>query len=303
MAITGGVPHRGGSSMTYRTDPTAPERERERLLERIRERESSWTDVFWREVASGRGIAPPRELGELGLDALVARADELDRLESAAAEILRAWAVRTPPPRTSTSIDLDAIDAWRERPEVLGGASLVAHRFVPAFGAGRWAAELAFASRDAIDRHPIDRAHVDCRFALSSTRQGAWIEVTLVMGAPRGAGALRLRPETLLDDLGRMVGLTRKVWVGADEFDGVFHIDAEPGVPRALLDRATQRDLLRLGAAHAPRLALRDGAAELRIAFEVGSDDVGPREAASMSAAVAVVARLATAPVRPLRTR
>jgi hypothetical protein len=242
------------------------------MLARLRDLEARFSDVFWRELAPGLGIvrSSAREWQSSPIDADVG---ELSRRIGAIEAVFARWS---------------AIDrAWARpsrRPPIGEGSSSCAigdptpDVAIAREDLGRWLRAMRI-------RLPLD---------VRVRPNGARVKWTLASSAPRGAGAVTIEPERLLDDLRKMAGVLTDIEVGDDRFDGVFLVRGHEPTARALLDVATRRRLLRLGARSAGlRVELDGGIALIQLH--------GAPDRLMLEDAVAVLRRVRRAPVRPLR--
>lgn len=209
----------------YREDGAAILRERARMLARLRELESRFTDVFWQELGPELGVS--RRVGteeplriEEDLGDIARRIHALEALLARWRAVERGWRK----PRTSAPQG----DGSR-----MGGADANAETVIVR-------ERLEAMLRTARPRMPID-----IRVQTKGALRVLW---GIVTSAPRGAGAFSIEPERLLDDLRKVAGVLTDIDTGDDRFDGAFLIRGHESTVRGVLDSETRRCLLRLGA-------------------------------------------------------
>lgn len=265
--------------MTYRQDAGARERQRARLALRVAELEGAWTDVFWEELADEEGIAPRRSVSpepdlEAEIARLAARAEVLERLEARADRVVRAWSRPGP-------LEGEAVE---HVPGVRGG-----YGWSDMDG---WLGRV----RACVDRH---REGVPVRAcARSWVNEGTvGLSIHVVTSIARGARALTVRPETLLDDLRKMLGSRHDVELGAEAFDGVFAVEGDEATARAVLDGDARAALLRLGARSTVEVRLGGGQAWVGVVRLTN----GAIDEHAIASAVRVARAARRAPARPLR--
>lgn len=216
--------------MTYRVDRTALARRGESLARAVDALERKWTEIFWREVAPERGIAPPdaarpaQDL-EAEIARLSARLSVLQKLESERRSITQEW--ERPPPLTGPPTQL------------LGRRPIVP-----------WIARATDESLARVARYiEQDRSGVPYRAEarLYQTRNGTFLLTHLVTPIAPVVPHFTVRHETFSDDLRKLFGSKHDIQLGVDEFDGVFAIEGDEPTARAVLDRATRSTLLRMG--------------------------------------------------------
>jgi hypothetical protein len=101
---------------------------------------------------------------------------------------------------------------------------------------------------------------------------------------------LALRPELARHVLLKPLGLTRDIELGAEQFDGLFIVDAEPDDARLLLTPEVRQGLLQIARYDIPHLEVGDGQATLRWRYAP--------ELFTIKAAARVLAGLRAAPLR-----
>jgi hypothetical protein len=242
------------------------------MLARLRDLEQRFTDVFWREIAPTLALSRSTfqdwstERIEEDLAELAQKIGAVEGVLARWAGVERKWsrpAARAPQGEGSRSPALDDVT----------------------FEAATTRAALENSVKKLKPDFPID---------VRVQPNGAGVKWALATSAPRGAGSVTIEPERLLDDLRKMAGVLHDIEVGDSRFDGVFLVRGHEATARSLLDHATRRLLLALGARSAQlHVELADGCAAVQL---YGGSDRGLVEEV-----ISVLRRLRGAPVRALR--
>ncbi|MDQ3031832.1 MAG: hypothetical protein M3Y87_05395, partial [Myxococcota bacterium] len=195
------------------------------MLAKLGDLEARFTDVFWQELApelalSRRVRGGPDAGAADELTDLAERIAALEAVLSRWSRLERTW--KRPAPR-----------APRGRGSRTGGADPTAETV------------LAREQLELLLRGMRPRFPIDVRVRPNGALRVHWAVAT---SAPRGAGAVAIEPERLLDDLRKMAGVLTDIEVGDDRFDGIFLVRGHEPTVRRVLDAETRRSLLRLGA-------------------------------------------------------
>lgn len=112
-------------------------------------------------------------------------------------------------------------------------------------------------------------------------------DMALATSVSSGTPALRLRPWTWTDALGKSLFLVRDVDVGDDEFDALFLVDSAREAARRLLSFDVRSSLRALSYYDMPTLEVGDGMALLRWSFEpnISSIDAAARSLSGVRSA------------------
>lgn len=269
----------------------------------VAELEARLSPTFWRRVAETLGLEPPAAGAPLAADAppeavalrVAEREARLAALGRAHAEIGRLEAAFHAPAPGFPAITFEATNpsftGWEASPDDRGiaafrraAAGLAPGAALQEVWKGGYGGVVTFAT-------PLGpcQASMDKYKRQSEVRQKVVVRGT----ASRLHGELTVRPEGFIDPLLAKLGLKQDIQIGQEELDGLFLVQGDDDVARALLTDRARGALLTLIVQVRPELVVADGMVTVSWDGPVGPDVIGT--------ALTLVDELRSAPpTRPL---
>jgi hypothetical protein len=106
------------------------------------------------------------------------------------------------------------------------------------------------------------------QLGLQSGRGPTEVRMTVATSVAAGTPRLRLRPETLVHNIAKPLGIVREIEIGDENFDSLFLIETDPDTARRMLTQPVRRALLEVAHYDVPTVLVGDGVAELHFRFE-----------------------------------